>query len=155
MFLNLETITGNACSSREFYCKTNKGCFSMLCHHWSLYILTIDCLALVLLPYLLPAFALFGTWGKLPKAAAAPDLWQGIDGWHLLPDQPLLPWRKEPEFCLSCSNQSASPSHSWCLGFHVLGFIILYFPKLVGPWLLTLRWLTLVEIRQWNMERQQ
>lgn len=62
--------------------------------------------------------------------------------WHLLPDQPLLPGKREAVFCFSCSNHSANPSHSWCLGFHGFEFIILYFPKLVGPWLLTLRWLT-------------
>lgn len=107
LFLNFETITGNGCSSRETHCKTNEGCFSMHCHHWSLDNPTIDYSALVFLPHLLPTFALFGTWGKLPRVAAAPDFWQGIDGWHLLPAQPLLPRRRKAEFCLSCSKQSA------------------------------------------------
>lgn len=59
------------------------------------------------------------------------QFWNRWNKWHLLPDQPLLP-RREPEFRSSCSNQSANPSHPWCLGFHVLEFIILYFPKACG-----------------------
>lgn len=137
LFLGFETINGTGCSSRETHCKTSEDCLSMFCHYWSLHIPTIDYSALVFLPYLLPTFTQSGTWGKLPQAPAAPDLWQGIDG----TDQPLLP-RREPQFCSSCSNQSDNPSHPWCLDFHVLEFIILYFSKLVGPWLLTLRWLT-------------
>lgn len=80
LFLSFETIISNGCSSRETHCKTNEGCFTMLCHHWSSHIPPTDYSAFVFFPCLLPTFSQFDTWGKLAQAAAGPGLWQGGDG---------------------------------------------------------------------------